>query len=315
MPDCLLPSWPRDCRAVTSGDPRRAKSPGRFLAMTNTSTCQRHATPCRPARAPAHLADRLEQGARALAAFAAHPRPPPSGGRACRTTVAPSASSCTTSRASTRSRSSSRRRSPAAVPVVGVTMDDVARDERAHTPSNTPRSRRRPRSTCFAATAPRRLPPSARSATNRSRRRPPCPCMPMRRSPASSCWRITPCGTAITILPVCSARCGPRSAAKGNVRHGYRAASVTPTATPDSLRHQGPAAGDVGLRRLRRHRHHPADRRRAAVRSGRPAAPASACWTSPPATATRPWPPRAASPRVTSTDYVPGTAGARPATR
>ena len=47
----------------------------------------------------------------------------------------------------------------------------------------------------------------------------------------------------------------------------------TPIASPrHRLRsHQDPPAGRLGLRRLRRRRHHPADRRRDAVRGGRPA--------------------------------------------
>ena len=68
---------------------------------------------------------------------------------------------------------------------------------------------------------------------------------------------------------------------------------------------EDPAAGDVGVRRLRRHRHHAADRRRAAVRGRATSAPASGCSTSPPATATPRWRRPAASRRVTSTDYVP----------
>ncbi len=52
----------------------------------------------------------------------------------------------------------------------------------------------------------------------------------------------------------------------------------------------------MGQRRLRRDRHHAADRRRDCWPKRSTSAPASACSTSRPATATPRWPPRAASP-------------------
>ena len=70
-------------------------------------------------------------------------------------------------------------------------------------------------------------------------------------------------------------------------------------------RHQGAPAGRLVLGRLCRRRHHPADRRRDALRGARPARRRSACSTSPPATATLTL---AAARRwcdVTATDYVP----------
>ena len=57
---------------------------------------------------------------------------------------------------------------------------------------------------------------------------------------------------------------------------------------------QGPPAGRLVVRRLRRHRHHPADRRRGALRGRSTSAPGRRCSTSPPATATPRSPPPAA---------------------
>ena len=68
-------------------------------------------------------------------------------------------------------------------------------------------------------------------------------------------------------------------------------------------------------RRLRRHRHDAADRRRDRCARRSTCARASACSTWPPATATRRSPRRAAACDVTSTDYVPRAARARRAAR
>ena len=66
---------------------------------------------------------------------------------------------------------------------------------------------------------------------------------------------------------------------------------------PRSCRHQDEAAGRLVLRRLRRCRHHAADRRRGPVRGARPACRPARCSTSPPATATPRSPPRGAGAR------------------
>ena len=70
--------------------------------------------------------------------------------------------------------------------------------------------------------------------------------------------------------------------------------ATTPGSRDRSRRRQDPPAGRLVLRRLRRRRHDAADRRRRAVRGARPALRRDACSTSPPATATSRWPPRAA---------------------
>ena len=108
-----------------------------------------------------------------------------------------------------------------------------------------------------------------------------------------------------TAPPLGAAKCASRRRPVRGARRNVSTKERTPMNAPtDFRRRQGPPAGGLGERRLRRHRHDAADRRRAARRSLRPATGTSACSTSPPATATRRSPRRAAAATVTSTDYV-----------
>ena len=163
-------------------------------------TRTRHALTRVTSRHANALADRLEQGARALIAFATGLTDAewrtrvPHDGRTVGVIVHHVASVYPIEIQLAQTIADGK-------PVTGVTMDDMHAMNAKHAAEHAAVTKAGGARSASHATATPRRRPSARSATNSSRRRRRCRSTPTLRSRASSCSRITPSGTAITTSP------------------------------------------------------------------------------------------------------------------